>query len=424
MLGSTLEVLSIFVITYLIIISEKVHRTTIAFVGAILLILLKVIDFAEAVSFVDFHTIGLLIGMMIIVNIMKNTGVFQFIAIKSAKKTKGKPLQLLIILSIVTAVCSALLDNVTTVLLVVPVTIVITETLDINPIPFLITQILASNIGGASTLIGDPPNIMIGSKTHLGFMDFVINLMPVSIIILIVTLFIVQIIYKKQMIVDENNIKKIMNMDENLAISDKKLLIKSLFVITFTLLGFVFHQFIGVESAVIALTGASVLLLISKADPEYIFKKIEWPTIFFFVFLFILVGGLEHTGLLDKLANQIVHFTNGDLLLTALFILWVSAILSAFLDNIPFVATMIPLIQSIGMQSTFNIEPLWWALALGACLGGNGTLIGASANVVVAGIIEKHNYKLSFSQYFKIAFPLMIVSIVISTIYLYLVYLR
>ena len=424
MLGSTLEVLSIFVITYLIIISEKLHRTTIAFVGAVLLILLKVIDFAEAVSFVDFHTIGLLIGMMIIVNIMKNTGVFQFIAIKSAKKTKGKPLQLLIILSIVTAVCSALLDNVTTVLLVVPVTIVITETLDINPIPFLISQILASNIGGASTLIGDPPNIMIGSKTHLGFMDFVINLMPVTIIIMIVTLFIIQIIYKKQLIVDENNIKKIMNMDENLAISDKKLLIKSLLVITLTLLGFVFHQFIGVESAVIALTGASILLLISKADPEYIFKKIEWPTIFFFVFLFILVGGLEHTGILDTLANQIVHITNGDLLLTALFILWVSAILSAFLDNIPFVATMIPLIQSIGMQSAFNTEPLWWALALGACLGGNGTLIGASANVVVAGILEKHNYKLSFGQYFKIAFPLMIVSIIISTIYLYLIYLR
>lgn len=424
MLGSTLEVLSIFVITYLIIISEKVHRTTIAFVGAVLLILLKVIDFAEAVSFVDFHTIGLLIGMMIIVNIMKNTGVFQFIAIKSAKKTKGKPLQLLIILSIVTAVCSALLDNVTTVLLVVPVTIVITETLNINPIPFLIPQILASNIGGASTLIGDPPNIMIGSKTHLGFMDFVINLMPVTIIIIIVTLFIIQIIYKKQLIVDENNIKKIMNMDENLAISDKKLLIKSLLVITLTLLGFVFHQFIGVESAVIALTGASILLLISKADPEYIFKKIEWPTIFFFVFLFILVGGLEHTGILDTLANQIVHITNGDLLLTALFILWVSAILSAFLDNIPFVATMIPLIQSIGMQSAFNTEPLWWALALGACLGGNGTLIGASANVVVAGILEKHNYKLSFGQYFKIAFPLMIVSIIISTIYLYLIYLR
>ncbi len=419
-----LPVLTIFILTYIIIVSEKVHRTTITFVGAILLIVLDILNFDKAIGYIDFHTIGLLIGMMIIVSIMKTTGAFQYMAIKAAKKAKGKPIPLLITLAIVTAIFSALLDNVTTVLLIVPVTIVLTEALEINPIPFLITQILASNIGGTATLIGDPPNIMIGSQTGLGFLDFIVNLLPVVMIIFTVTLLILKRIYKEQLVVDEKNMKKIMGFNENLAITDKAMLFKSLTVIILTIVGFTIHQFIGMENSTVALTGAAILLLISKVDPEHVLKEVEWTTIFFFAFLFILVGGLEHTGLLDIVANKIVSLTHGNLFLTTMLILWFSAIMSAFLDNIPYVATMIPILQSIGAQSSFDIEPLWWALSLGACLGGNGTLIGASANVIVAGILEKNNYKLSFVQYFKIAFPIMILSIAISTIYIYLIYLR
>lgn len=417
-------VLLIFILTYLIIVSEKIHRTTIAFVGAILLIIFNILSLEGAIEYIDFHTIGLLIGMMIIVNIMKTTGIFQYLAIKAAKKAKGEPIHLLITLAIITAICSALLDNVTTVLLIVPVTIVITEALEISPIPFLITQILASNIGGASTLIGDPPNIMIGSQTGLGFLEFVINLAPVIVVIFAVTLFIVKRIYKKQLVVDESNMKKIMEFDENRSITDKKLLVKSGIVILFTILGFMLHQFVGMESATVALTGAAILLLISRVDPEHILKEVEWTTIFFFAFLFILVGGLEHIGVLDIVASKLMAITHGNLFLTTMLVLWISAIMSAFLDNIPFVATMIPLLQSVGAQASFSIEPLWWALALGACLGGNGTLVGASANVVVAGILEKHNHRISFGQYFKIAFPLMLLSIAISTIYIYFIYLR
>lgn len=415
--------LTVFILTYGIIISEKINRTTIAFVGAIVLVIIKVIGLEDAIESIDFHTIGLLIGMMIIVAIMKNTGIFQYIAIKAAKKAKGDPWKILLTLSIITAISSALLDNVTTVLLIAPVTLVITETLEINPIPFMIAQILAANIGGTSTLIGDPPNIMIGTATNLGFMDFIINLFPIVVIILIVTLFILKMIYGKQLVVKEALKSKIMKFDENLALTDKKLLVQSLVVLGITVLGFVLHQFLGLESTTVALAGAAILLLISKSDPDEVLQQVEWPTIFFFAFLFILVGSLEKVGVIDLLAKGIMDLTKGNLLFTSLLVLWVSSLASAFLDNIPFVATMIPLIKSIGALSTISITPLWWALALGACLGGNGTLVGSSANVIVAGILEKHKHKLSFIDYFKIAFPLMILSIILSTVYLYVFYL-
>jgi len=348
---------SIFILTYAVIISEKVNRTTIAFFGAVLLVLWKIIDLEFAFESIDFHTIALLIGMMIIVNILKRTGVFQYVAIRSAKLAKGDPWRILITLSAITAVSSALLDNVTTVLLIAPVTLVLTETLHIDPIPFMITQILAANIGGTATLIGDPPNIMIGSATGLGFMDFIVNLLPVVIVIYIFTFLIVKKIYKSKLLVKDELKLNIMEFDENLALTDKKLLVKSLSVLSITIAGFALHQFVGLETATVALTGAATLLLISKVDPEEIFHDIEWLTIFFFVFLFILVGSLEKVGVIDLIAKSVINITKGNLIFTTFLILWVSGILSAFLDNIPFVATMIPLIKSIGALSSFNITP-------------------------------------------------------------------
>lgn len=412
----------IFVMTYILIMSEKINRTAIAIFGAILLILFNIVKQHEALEHVDFNTIGLLIGMMIIVNIMKKTGVFQYIAIVSAKFAKGDPWKIIVTFSIITAISSALLDNVTTILLIVPITFVITETLDVDPIPFLIPMILVANIGGTATLIGDPPNIMIGSATGLGFMDFIVNMAPVAIVVFIVTMFILKLLYKKSFSVTNEQKNRIMLLDEKLAIRDKKLLKKSLAVLFLTIVGFTLHQNLGFESATIALLGAAVLLLVSRIDPEEIFLEIEWPTIFFFTALFVLVGGLEAVGVLDFLAEKLLLLTHGNMVLTMLVILWGAAIASAFLDNIPFVATMIPIIKSIAEISNFDVGPLWWALALGACLGGNGTLIGASANLIVSGMLEKKGKKIGFVNYMKIGFPIMLVSIAISTVYLVVFY--
>ncbi|MGO1368856.1 MAG: SLC13 family permease [Senegalia sp. (in: firmicutes)] len=414
--------ISIFIITYIFIISEKINRTSIALFGATLLIGLKIISQEYAFDAIDFNTIGLLIGMMIIVSIVKKTGVFQYVAIKAAKSAKGEPFRIILILSAITAISSALLDNVTTVLLIVPVTLVITDTLEMNPLPFLIPEILAANIGGTATLIGDPPNIMIGSATNLGFMDFVVNLGPIVVIILIVTFFIIKIMYGKSMNVSNELKEKLMKFDENKSIRDYTLLKKSLFVLALTMIGFITHQYLGLESATVALIGASLLLIISKLDPEDILLEVEWSTIFFFAGLFVLVGGLEKVGVIEFLASEVLNFTKGNLLLTTLMVLWVSAIASAFIDNIPFVATMIPLIKSIGAMSTITIGPLWWALALGACLGGNGSLVGASANVIVAGFLQKSDNKLTFMKFLKVGFPIMIVSVILSSIYLVIFY--
>lgn len=414
---------SIFILTYIFIVSEKINRTAVALLGAAIMLAFKVLSQEHAFESIDFNTIGLLIGMMIIVNIAKRTGMFQYIAIKSAKVAKGDPWKILLVFCVITAISSALLDNVTTVLLIVPVTLVITEALNLNPIPFLIPEILAANIGGTATLIGDPPNIMIGSATKLGFVDFIVNLGPVVVVVFIVTLFIVKFIYKKHLNVEEELKKKIMNLDENKSIRDKTLLIKSLIVLGFTMVGFSLHQFLGYESATVAMIGAAILLVISKLNPEEIFLEIEWPTIFFFAGLFILVGALEHVGIIENIAESVVSLTNNNLFWTAIIVLWVSAFASAFIDNIPFVATMIPLIKSIGALSAMNITPLWWALALGACFGGNGSLVGASANVIVAGMVEKTKYRITFLDFIKVGMPIMIVSIIASTFYLIIFYL-
>lgn len=418
--------LIIFCLTYALIISEKVHRTVVALLGGMILVAVGVLAQETAIEHIDWNTLGLLVGMMIVVGITRRTGVFQYLGLKAVRFAKGEPIRILIALASVTALLSALLDNVTTVLLIVPITFTIADKLNLNPMPFLVSQVLASNIGGTSTLIGDPPNIMIGSQTHLGFMDFAINLVPVVLVIHIVTMLIFYVLFRKKLGVNDELKIELMELDPKAEIKDYGLLKKSLFVLALILIGFILHQSLHMESATVALTGAALLMFITKEEPEDILLAVEWPTIFFFIGLFILVGALVETGWINSLAQWAFDVTEGDFKLTAMLILWLSAIASAFVDNIPFTATMIPLIHQMGNLggiSQSGLEPLWWALSLGACLGGNGTIIGASANVIVAGLAEKNGVPIGFMKFMKLAFPLMILSIVISSIYLLVFYL-
>ncbi|TCP28714.1 Na+/H+ antiporter NhaD/arsenite permease-like protein [Scopulibacillus darangshiensis] len=417
--------IGIFLITYAFIISEKIHRTIVAMIGGVLMVLFGVVDQETALHHIDFNTLGLLTGMMIIVTITAETGLFKFIAIWAAKKVKGHPMAILIVLSLITAVGSAFLDNVTTVLLMVPVTFSITRRLGITPMPFLISEILMSNIGGTATMIGDPPNIMIGSAVkELSFMDFITNLAPVIIITIVVVMLVLTLIYRKHLYTDDKTRKRIMDLNEKDEITDKPLMIKAITVMGLTILGFFLHQAMGVESATIALAGAFLLLLLSGEHYlEGALSKVEWTTIFFFVGLFVLVSGLVETGVIERFAVYAIDITGGNVTASSILILWMSAIASAFVDNIPYVATMIPLVQQMGELGINNLEPLWWSLALGACLGGNGTLIGASANVIVSGLAGKEGYRISFLKFMAIGLPIMFITVAISTVYIYLRYL-
>lgn len=425
---------AILVVTYGVIMTEKVNRAVIAMLGAGLMIVTGVLTQEQAIEGEDFNTLALLIGMMVLVAVSRKCGMFQYVAIWSAKVANGSPWAVLALLSVVTAVLSALLDNVTTVLLIAPVTLVITDQLKVPPYPFLFTEILASNIGGTATLIGDPPNIIIGSAADLSFNDFVVNLAPVVVVILAAQVLINHLIWGRQMRTDEAARARVMAFNAAEAITDAPLLWKSLAVIALVILGFVTARFIGLEAGTIALLGAALLLLLDNLGRpiddqvhqiNHAFAEVEWITIFFFVGLFAVVAGVEHAGLLDWFADEIIGLTGGDLATTALAILWSSAILSAIIDNIPFVATMIPVIKN--MAPTFGgpegLLPLWWSLSLGACLGGNGTLIGASANLTVAGIAERAGVPFRFMTFLKLAFPMMLMSIAVSTAYVYLVYL-
>lgn len=425
MTNQAIIAISIFLVTYAFIVAEKIHRTIIAMSGGILMILLGIIDQNKALAHIDFNTIGLLTGMMIIVSITAETGLFNYIAIWSAKKVKGSPLKILLVLGIITAVGSAFLDNVTTVLLIVPVTFSITRQLRVNPSPFLITEIIASNIGGASTLIGDPPNIMIGSAVkELTFMQFITNLSGISFILLLINIGVLAFIFRKSLHTSEELRTNLMDLDEKEELTDKKLLVKALISFVFTISGFFLHQLIHVESATVALAGAFLLLLFTgEKFLEKALHKVEWATLFFFIGLFVLVSGLIETGVISFLAAHAMELTGGDVKSTSILILWVSALASAFIDNIPFVATMIPMIKEMGTMGIHHLEPIWWSLALGACLGGNGTLIGASANVIVAGLAAKEDQPLSFAKFLLIAFPLMLLSMLISTVYIYVRYL-
>jgi len=408
----------IFAAVILFIVTEKIDRTVAAISGAVLMIITNVLTLEKAISHIDFNTIGVLMGMMIVVSIVKNSGLFEYIAIYSAKKSKGNPWRIMIYFIVITAVLSALLDNVTTVLLVGPMTIVICQILNVNPIPFLMTEIIASNVGGTSTLIGDPPNIMIGSAASLSFSDFIVNVGPVVVVILFAIILCFKAIYKKD-ISNMANEACITSLDEEKAIQDRPLLYKSICVLFLILLGFIFHSSLNIESSMIALSGACVMLIIGKQDTNEIISSVEWSTILFFIGLFIVVGGLSESGVIDNLAQFLINLTKGNTTYTMCLILWISAIISSFLDNIPFVATLIPLILTMESQG-MDVMPLWWATSLGACLGGNGTLIGASANVVLANIGEKHGYDISFKKYFKLGFPIMLLTVFISTIYLLL----
>lgn len=413
--------LVIFLVVIVAIMTEKVHRAVAATAGAVLLLLFGILNVDSAVSYIDFNTIGVLIGMMLFVAVVKNSGIFEFIAIKSAKLAKGDPWHIMVQFIIITAVLSAFLDNVTTVLLIGPMTIAITQILKINPVPFLMTQIMASNIGGTATLIGDPPNIMIGSAAGLSFVDFILNTGVASVIILIVMIICFRFLYGKQLVVDEEKTKLIMELDEAKTIKDHSLMMKSIVMIALVVVGFITHSSLGIESCVVALTAAAVMLLIGKQDAEDIIANVEWATIVFFVGLFIVVGGLQETGIIGMLAQGLIDVTHGDVFITMLLLLWLSAIFSAFLDNIPFVATLIPMIITMS-QSGVDVTPLWWAISLGACLGGNGSLIGASANVVLSGISNKNGYPITFMSYLKVGFPLMIVSIILATGFLLIRY--
>ena len=424
---ATIVAIVIFVVAYALIISEKVHRTIVGLFGAMLMILFGIIDQEVAVHHIDFNTLGLLMGMMIIVNITSETGLFNFLAIWAAQKVKAQPIALLVVLSTITMVCSALLDNVTTVLLTVPITFSITSQLKVDVMPYLISQILASNIGGTATLIGDPPNIMIGSAVGLDFMAFVENLTLISIIIFILVQFILIGLYHKGLHTQTELQDKIMRLPAGAQITDHALLRKCLVVIFLTITFFVLHGSLGLESATVALSGAGLLLLLTATRDEgaivKVLSKIEWPAIFFFGGLFILVGALVETGVIRMLAAEAIKATGGNVEATAILILWMSAFASAFIDNIPFVATLIPLIQDMGQMGLSNLDPMWWSLALGACLGGNGTLIGASANVVVASMSAQRGRPISFLGFMKVAFPVMVFTIIVSNIYVYIRYL-
>lgn len=411
----------IFVVVIVAIMTEKVHRSAAALAGAVALLLTNVLSIDAAIGYIDFNTIGVLIGMMLFVAVVKNSGMFEYIAIKAAKLAHGDPWKIMVAFILITAGLSAFLDNVTTVLLVGPMTITIARILEVNPVPFLITQIMASNIGGTATLIGDPPNIMIGSAAGLDFMDFLCNTGLAVFFIIIATVIVMRFIYKPKLFAKKEAIEAVMELDENKAIVDKPLLHKSIIMIILVIIGFVFHGQIGIESATISLTAAAVMLLIGKQNIDYIISEVEWSTILFFTMLFVVVGGLVETGLIGQLASFVMDTTAGHTTMMIMVLLWASALLSSVLDNIPFVATLIPLVQAMG-ASGVDVEPLWWAISLGACLGGNGTLIGASANVVLSGISNRHGYPITFKDYTKIGFPLMIMSVLISTAYLLIKY--
>lgn len=417
----------VFVLMYAVIVSEKIHRTVAAMVGAILLMLAGVLSQETALHHVDFNTLGLLVGMMILVSVTSQTGLFDYVAVKAAKTAKAEPRRLLIYLGLITAIFSAFLDNVTTVLLMVPVTFSITLKLKVKVVPFLLTQIIASNIGGTATLIGDPPNIMIGMAVkELDFVAFLVNLAPIALLNLILVLFVMDVLYRKSLKTQPGLQAKIMAMDERKSLTNMSLLYRCLFVLVLVILGFFTHSITHIESSLIALTGGFFILLLAGGSSKVVetaLRKVEWPTIFFFIGLFIAVGGLIETGLINDMATKAVALTAGDVTMTSLLVLWLSALVSSVLDNIPFVATMIPLIENMGQMGVTNLEPAWLSLALGACLGGNGTLVGASANLIVAAMAAERGVKITFMSYLKVGFGVMLMTIIVSTIYIYLRYL-
>ncbi|MBN2628062.1 MAG: ArsB/NhaD family transporter [Spirochaetales bacterium] len=415
----TIFALIIFVLTYTIFVTEKVNKSIAVLLGASFYLVLHFIPFDDAVEHIDINVILLLMGMMLIVKITEQCGVFEYVAIKAAKAVKADPTRFLIALFFLTAFFSALLDNVTTVLLVSPVTLLLTTQMEIAALPFIITEILASNIGGTATLIGDPPNIMIGSAAKLSFMDFAANLTPVVLIISVVTVAILLFVFRKSLVITQENKERILKMDESKMIHNKTLMIKSLVVLGGVLLGFLLHGIMETEPSVIAVIGACALIIWTNEDMEKLLQKVEWDTILFFLGLFIMVGVLEYAGIIDALADWMIRLTGGQMKTTSSLLLYFSGIFSGILDNIPLVATFIPVVKLVGAgQAAGDLAPLWWSLSLGACLGGNGTLVGASANVIMFGFAKKNKVPLTFISYLKYGVPLTLLSLVISYAYI------
>ena len=404
----------VFVVVIGLIMSEKVHRAAAALAGAVILVITGVMNGQKALSYIDFNTIGVLVGMMMLVAVIRQSGLFEYVAIKAAKMVHGDPWKIMIAFILITAILSGILDNVTTVLLVGPMTIAIAKMLEINPVPFLMTQILASNVGGTA-------NIMIGSAANLSFVDFLKNTGVAVVLVIVFMIVMMHFVYKKEIEVEGLDTSKIMNLDPDKSITDKPLLIKGVAVIGLVIVGFIFHDKLGIESSVIALAAAALMLVIGGTSVENAIQDVEWTTIVFFMSLFVVVGGLTETGVIKQLAAVVIDKTAGHPVMMMLILLWASAILSSFLDNIPFVATLIPLVLALKADG-MDVDPLWWAISLGACLGGNGTMIGASANVVLSDISTKHGYPITFKSYLRVGMPFMLGSVFISMVFLLVKY--
>lgn len=405
----------ILLVCYIFIIFDRIPKATIAVFGGALTLFLGIIPPEKAFEYIDFRVIFLLVSMMIIVHIAGRSGMFNYIAIELLKKTKGQPLVILAILSIFTAIVSAFLDNVTTVILVMPITFVIARELEIEPIPFLITEILTSNIGGTATLIGDPPNIIIGSAASFGFADFVRELIIPIFSILLVSILLLMFLFRKELITHPEKMTNIESLDNSETITDKSLMMRASVVLFLVIAGFILHDIIRIESYVIALLGASWVLFFEK--PKDILKDVEWTTLAFFIGLFLIIGGLVETGAIKFLANKMLEFTQGDTKIASVLILWASGIISGIVDNIPYTVTMVPLIQELSTK--MDVYPLWWCLSLGACLGGNATIIGAAANVIVSETSEAAGHPISFVRFMKYGLLITFISLVLSTIYIY-----
>ena len=406
---------AILLLAYVFIVLERIPKVSIAMVGGAITILLGLVSQEHAFAYVDFKVIFLLVSMMIIVHIAGRSGMFNWFAIELLKSTKGKPAMVLLVLAAFTAFASAFLDNVTTVILILPVTFIVAREFQMDPIPFLITEIIASNIGGTATLIGDPPNIIIGSRAGLTFMDFLNELGPIIVVIFVVCTAVLMYMFRKEMVSTPEKMQQVANLDNSKTIKDKPLMLRASIVLGLVILGFISHDITHIEAYVWAMSGASVLLLFES--PKQILEDVEWSTIFFFIGLFIIIGGFEATGGIELLANKLIGLTHGNLTATSMIVLWASGFLSAIVDNIPYTATMAPLISNL--SGTMNIHPLWWCLSLGACLGGNATIIGAAANVIVSEAANAAEHQISFFRFMKYGFLITVISLAISTLYIY-----
>lgn len=413
---------AIFVAAYALIVVDRVDRTLVALLAGMLVIALGIVDQQTAFAAIDLNVIFLLAGMMVIASTLARTGLFEWLAIRSVRLSRGEPVRLLLVLACVTAAMSAFLDNVTTVVLMTPITLSVARRLGVSPTPYLIAQILASNIGGTATLIGDPPNILIGSAAGLDFLDFLANMAPVTILIMAACALAMRAMFRGSLQVAAEDREAALELTEASAIADPPLLARSLAVTGLTIAGFLLHSAIGVEAATVALLGATALMLVARIDPHDALREVEWSTLFFFVGLFVLVEGVVSVGIIGGVADRLAQATAGNAALASVGLLWFSAAASAVVDNIPYTATAIPVVQRL-VGAGLPAEPLWWSLALGACLGGNLTIVGASANVVVASLGARAGHPIRFREFLRYGSVVVLISLAISTGYVWLRYL-